>query len=199
MTRLRAVGAAIAIALAACAPPAPATSTPTASVLVAPGTAFDAARAKAHVNYLADPARGGRYSGSAGYRDAATYVADRFREIGPEPLGDDGTFFQPFTMPIVDLTEMSTLTVASGKTYQARVDFTESVGGRSGSGTAEAEVAAVGGGARNGGLNDFAGATVRGKIALVTGPSAPNRNAQAWPSIRARAAAQLVPSGRWAP
>ena len=175
MSRLRALTAAAAIALGACASPAPATSTPTASVSVAtPATEFDAARAKAHVNYLADAARGGRYSGSAGYRDAAIYVADRFREIGLEPLGDDGTFFQHFTMPIVDLTEMSTLTVSGGKTYQPRVDFTESVGGRSGSGTAEAEIAAVGGAARTGGLNDFAGANVRGKIALVTGPAAPN-------------------------
>jgi hypothetical protein len=140
---------------------------------VVAATEFDAARAKAHVNYLADAARGGRYSGSAGYRDAATYVADRFREIGLEPIGDNGTFFQHFTMPIVDLTEMSTLTVSGAKTYQARVDFTESVGGRSGSGTAEAEIAAVGGAARSGGLNDFAGANVRGKIALVTGPAAP--------------------------
>jgi hypothetical protein len=77
-------------------------------------------------------------------------------------------------MPIVDLTEMSTLTLASGTTYQPRVDFTESVGGRAGSGVAEAEIAAVGGAARSGGLNDFAGANVRGKIALVTGPGAPN-------------------------
>ena len=175
MSRLRAVAAAAAITLGGCASPAPATSTPTASVSVAThATEFDAARAKAHVNYLADAARGGRYSGSAGYRDAAMYVADRFREIGLEPLGDDGTFFQHFSMPIVDLTEMSTLTGPGGKTYQPRVDFTESVGGRSGSGTAEAEIAAVGGGARTGGLNDFAGANVRGKIALVTGPAAPN-------------------------
>ena len=175
MNRLRALTAAAAIALGACASPAPATSAPTSSVSVAtPATEFDAARAKAHVNYLADAARGGRYSGSAGYRDAAMYVADRFREIGLEPLGDDGTFFQHFTMPIVDLTEMSTLTGSGGKTYQPRVDFTESVGGRSGSGTAEAEIAAIGGAARTGGLNDFAGANVRGKIALVTGPAAPN-------------------------
>jgi len=164
-----------AIALAACTSPAPATSTPTGSAVVVPAaTQFDAAKAKAHVDYLADAARGGRYSGSAGYRDAANYVADRFREIGLEPLGDNGTFFQHFTMPIVDLTEMSTLTSPGGQTYRARVDFTESVGGRSGSGKAEAEIAAVGGAARTGGLNDFAGANVRGKIALVTGPSAPN-------------------------
>jgi Peptidase family M28/PA domain len=175
--RLRAFAVTVALALGACFPPAPAavSPTPSASVaVVAPATAFDATKAKAHVDYLADAARGGRYSGSAGYRDAATYVADRFREIGLEPLGDNGTFFQHFTMPIVDLTEMSTLTGPGGKTYRPRVDFTESVGGRSGSGKVEAEISAVGGAARSGGLNDFAGANVQGKIALVTGPGAPN-------------------------
>jgi peptidase M28-like protein/PA domain-containing protein len=177
VNRLWALTVSVSFALSACFSPGPATNSPTASasaVVVAPATEFDAAKAKAHIDYLADPARGGRYSGSAGYRDAATYVADRLREIGLEPLGDNGTFFQHFTMPIVDLTEMSTLTGPGGKTYRSRVDFTESVGGRSGSGTAEAEIAAVGGAARTGGLNDFAGATVRGKIALVTGPAAPN-------------------------
>jgi hypothetical protein len=177
LKRLWAFTAAVALALGACFPPGPATSSPTASpsaVVIAAPTEFDAAKAKAHVEYLADAARGGRYSGSAGYRDAATYVADRFREIGLEPLGDNGTFFQHFTMPIVDLTEMSTLSGPGGKSYKPRVDFTESVGGRSGSGKVEAELSAVGGAARSGGLNDFAGANVRGKIALVTGPGAPN-------------------------
>ena len=177
MRRRGAFAVTFALALGACLPsaPAPVSPTPTASVaVVAPATEFDAAKAKAHVDYLADAARGGRYSGSAGYRDAATYVADRFREIGLEPLGDNGTFFQHFTMPIVELTEMSTLTGPGGKTYRPRVDFTESVGGRSGSGKVEAEISAVGGAARSGGLNDFAGANVRGKIALVTGPGAPN-------------------------
>ena len=179
MRRPRAFAVIFALALGACTSPGPVASSPSPTVsasiaVVAPATEFDAAKAKAHVAYLADPARGGRYSGSAGYRDAATYVADRFREIGLEPLGDNGTFFQHFTMPLVDLTEMSTLTGPGGKTYRPRVDFTESVGGRSGSGKAEAEIAAVGGAARTGGLNDFAGANVRGRIALVTGPSAPN-------------------------
>ncbi|MDP9276153.1 MAG: M28 family peptidase [Chloroflexota bacterium] len=168
----------LAFALCACSQPVPAAISPSPSgsaVVIAPATTqFDAVKAKAHVDYLADPARGGRYSGSAGYRDAATYVADRFREIGLEPLGDNGTFFQHFTMPLVDLTEMSTFTGPGGKTYRPRVDFTESVGGRAGSGKAEAEIAAVGGAARSGGLNDFAGANARGKIALVTGPAAPN-------------------------
>src|SRR2546428_14128832 len=76
-------------------------------------------------------------------------------------------------MPNVHLTEMSTLTGAAGKTYRARVDFTESVGGRSGSGKAEAEIVAVGGAARSGGVNHFARADAPGRVALVTGPGAP--------------------------
>ena len=196
MRRLWTFTVAAAIALGSCTSAGPNTSSPTASaVLIAPATQFDAARAKAHVDYLADAARGGRYSGSAGYRDAATYVADRFREIGLEPLGDNGTFFQHFTMPIVDLTEMSTLTGPGGKTYRPRVDFTESVGGRSGSGKAEAEIAAVGGAARGGGQNDFAGADVRGKIALVTGPAAPNGGSSVENAYQEGAVGVLVVGG----
>ena len=148
------------------------TATPPSITAAISSSSFDGARAKAHVDYLADPARGGRYSGSAGYLDAATYVAERFREIGLEPAGDGGTYFEHFTMPLVDLTAMSVL-VAGTKTYRPRVDFTESVGGRSGSGTAEAPIAVVGGAARSGGQNDFAGTDAHGKIALVTGPAAP--------------------------
>ena len=198
MRRRGAFAVTFALALGACLPsaPAPVSPTPTASVaVVAPATEFDAAKAKAHVDYLADAARGGRYSGSAGYRDAATYVADRFREIGLEPLGDNGTFFQHFTMPIVELTEMSTLTGPGGKTYRPRVDFTESVGGRSGSGKVEAEISAVGGAARSGGLNDFAGANVRGKIALITGPGAPGGASVVESAYQEGAAAVLVIGG----
>src|SRR5205823_1480866 len=75
-----------AVLLAACGPIAqPADSpTPRPSPAAASQTAgdFDGTRAKAHVDWLADVARGGRYTGSPGYRDAAGYVADRFSEIG---------------------------------------------------------------------------------------------------------------------
>src|SRR5439155_397965 len=102
-----------ALLLAACtAVPAPDTTSaapsPSAAAEIANGH-FDGARAKAHVSYLADPARGGRMSGSAGYADAAQYVADRFREIGLEPLGDNGTYFQHFPMPNVHRAAMPTL------------------------------------------------------------------------------------------
>lgn len=164
--------------------PAVATPTPRTTATASPTTAiaptgagvFDGVRAKDHVAYLADPARGGRYSGSSGYRDAAQYVADQFKAIGLEPLGDRGTYFQNFPMPIVDLsaTPILTRTGADAKSWKHRVDFTESVGGRSGNGAAEAAVVVVGGGAKGSGQDDFAGVETRDRIALVTGPSTTN-------------------------
>lgn len=147
---------------------------PSSAVAVAGAAVFDGARAREHIAYLADPARGGRYSGSVGYLEAAHYVADQFKAIGLEPLGDAGTYFQRFPMPIVDLsaTPALTRTGADAKTWKHRVDFTESVGGRSGNGAVEAPVVVVGGAAKGNGQDDFAGVTTRGRIALVTGPTA---------------------------
>ncbi len=170
-----------ALLLASCGPTAVVASrTPDASVSASPsagiavGTGlFDGARAREHIAYLADPGRGGRYSGSPGYRIAAQYVADQFKAIGLEPLGDGGSYFQRFTMPIVDLSATPVLARTGGdaKSWKHRVDFTETVGGRSGNGTAEAPVVVVGGGAKGNGQDDFAGVTTRGRIALVTGPT----------------------------
>lgn len=175
---MRAGLAALALVLAACtaAPTvvAPGSSAPVpSSPSSAPSSLrFDGAKAHEHLAYLADPARGGRYTGSAGFDDAARYVADRFREIGLEPLGDGGTYFQRYPAQIVELAATPALarTGAGAKTYTHRVDFTESVGGRAGSGAAEAAVAVVGGGAATSGQDDFAGVDVSGRIALVTGP-----------------------------
>jgi hypothetical protein len=173
-----------ALLLASCGPasvvatPSPsATRSPTPSAAVAiPAGVFDGAKAKEHIAYLADPARGGRYSGSAGYLEAAQYVADQFKAIGLEPLGDGGTFFQRFPMPIVDLAATPTLarTGADAKSWKHRVDFTESVGGRAGNGSAEAQLVVVGGAAKGNGQDDFAGVDARGRIALITGPTGGN-------------------------
>ncbi|MEX2047147.1 MAG: M28 family metallopeptidase, partial [Chloroflexota bacterium] len=170
-----------ALLVASCGPaalvasPTPrASPSPSAASAVAVGSVvFDGVRAKEHVAYLADPARGGRYSGSPGYLEAARYVGDQFKAVGLEPLGDGGTYFQRFPMPIVDLsaTPELTRTGADARSWTHRVDFTETVGGRSGNGSAEAEVVVVGGAAKGNGQDDFAGVSARGRIALVTGPT----------------------------
>ena len=175
--------AALALALAACgpslpvasAPPDSARTSPSPTAAVAPNTSavFDGVRAREHLVYLADPARGGRFTGSAGYEESARYVADRFKEIGLEPYGDQGTYFQRFPVQIVDLAATPTLvrTGADARTWAHRVDFTESVGGRAGSGEAAGTLAVVGGGAASGTQDDFSGVELRGRIALVTGPT----------------------------
>src|SRR5260370_41732780 len=57
-----------------------------ASLLLAliPLSAVSADRLKAHVTWLADPAREGRYAGSPGAAAAADYIARQLREIGCE-------------------------------------------------------------------------------------------------------------------
>src|SRR5437763_12950289 len=48
----------------------------------------------AHVQYLADDRLEGRLTGTDGYRKAAQYVADHFKQYGLEPAGTEG-YFQP--------------------------------------------------------------------------------------------------------
>lgn len=155
---------------------------------------FDAERARAHLAFFSDPARGGRYTASKGYDESARYMADRFREIGLEPLGDDGTYFQHFTMPLVDLraTPMLERMDPSPKAFTHRVDFTESVSGRAGNGDAAGSIVVVGGGSKSGGMDDFAGASVRGKIALITGPSASGGGSALENAFREGATAVIV-------
>ncbi|MBI3271432.1 MAG: M20/M25/M40 family metallo-hydrolase [Planctomycetes bacterium] len=52
----------------------------------------------AHVKYLASDDLKGRESGEEGCRTAAAYIADRFKAMGLAPAGDDGTYFQHYTI-----------------------------------------------------------------------------------------------------
>jgi Zn-dependent M28 family amino/carboxypeptidase len=58
----------------------------------APGSQAAGERWWAHVRYLASDRLEGRLTGSAGYRKAAEYVAQKFKEDGLEPAGTDGYF-----------------------------------------------------------------------------------------------------------
>jgi peptide/nickel transport system permease protein len=144
-----------------------------AAALTAVSRQFDGERARAHLAYLADPARGGRYTASPGYREAAAYVAERFRALGLEPAGDADTYYQSFTMSDVGLTAMPSFARLGpdGRTYTPRVDFSESVGGRRGGGTAEGRIVFVGGGNKTPQYSDYAGVHPEGNIVMIAGPS----------------------------
>src|SRR5688572_28926525 len=59
-------------------------------------------RIEADVRALADDAMDGREAGTPGYDRAAEYVARAYAEIGLEPAGGDGTYFQ--TVPLLKAT-----------------------------------------------------------------------------------------------
>ena len=52
---------------------------------------------RAHVSILASDAYEGRGTGAPGGEKAAAYVESQFKKIGLKPLGDPGSFRQPFT------------------------------------------------------------------------------------------------------
>jgi Zn-dependent M28 family amino/carboxypeptidase len=107
--------------------------------------AFDTDRALADISELASPKYAGRAAGSAGGKLAAEWIAQRFRELGLQPAGDAGTYFQEFAVPYAELTAMPTfdLVDSAGQTrkeYRLRVDYTIWPGGYADGGQAEGPV-----------------------------------------------------------
>jgi ABC-type dipeptide/oligopeptide/nickel transport system permease subunit len=147
-----------------------------AAGLVAVSREFDGGKARNDLAYLADPARGGRYTASKGYQEAAAFMADRFASLGLEPAGDNGSYYQRFTLSDVGLTAMPALQSlgTDPKTYRPRIDFSESVGGRRGGGVAEGTVVYVGGGNKTPEYSDYQGVHADGNIAMIAGPSLAN-------------------------
>lgn len=76
----------------------------TAPLLVGQGHSDSAAgrRLKADALYLAAPERLGRHPLGPGYLDAALWAAERFRTLGLEPAGDNGTYFQQVPLTAAD-------------------------------------------------------------------------------------------------
>ncbi len=99
MIRYTTLFAALLVVLGGCKAEPDATSTGTPAI-TAPATAYPeaAARIEADVRYLADDALEGREAGTRGYDLAAEHVARRYKELGLEPAGDDGTWFQRVPM-----------------------------------------------------------------------------------------------------
>ncbi|GGA80998.1 aminopeptidase [Arenimonas soli] len=72
----------------------PAPDVPGAAPGAAAREADGARRIHADVAFLADDLLEGRAAGTRGYDLAALYVANRYRAIGLEPAGDDGSYLQ---------------------------------------------------------------------------------------------------------
>ena len=85
---------------------------------------FNAARMRADVQALAGEQTRGRGIGSEDLEAAADYIAAQFREAGLEPAGDDGSYFQEFTMPGVDGKDVAVRNVL-GVIRGTRADWAE--------------------------------------------------------------------------
>jgi hypothetical protein len=99
---------------------------PVAEVVKKGFTDIDPEQCKKWLSILASDEFEGRGSGQPGYFKAAEFMAERFKEFGLKPIGENGTYFQmvPFTRTGIDL-EQTTLTIDGKKeSFKIGVDYT---------------------------------------------------------------------------
>ena len=117
----------------------------------------------------------GRLTGTPEFMASAEWIASKFTEWGLKPYGDNGTFFQNFSMPYTVLNDPGSLSMVIPlndgtvirKNYRYPAEYFP--GMNSGNGEITAEVVFVGYGVTAPELNydDYKGIDVKGKIVLV--------------------------------
>jgi len=157
---------------------------------------------QAHLDYLADDARNGRMSGTAGYQDAAAYVVRQFESLGLEAGGEEGWYQNvPMIGNRLDV-ESATVTLhrASGDLSLAwKKDFVmdaDEVRDRTAV-TAPVVFAGFGVHAPDLRYSDYDGLDVRGKIVAVFGgaPAHFPHNERAYHSSGRTKAEEMVKRG----
>jgi len=124
-----------------------------------------------HIRYLASDELEGRGTGQEGIDKAAEYIADYFEKFGVEPAGDDGTYFQNFTLKLrKQIGEGTRLAVGlEGRRTRApaklRQDFVPFP--FSGNGAFKGDVVFAGYGMVEEDFNEYEGLDVSGKVVLV--------------------------------
>ena len=132
-----------------------------------------ARRIEADVAFLADDLLEGRAAGTRGYDLAALYVANRYRAIGLEPAGDDGSYLQ--AVPLLEgrrESEGASFSISRGGErieFTFQDDFLPGVNYNAASHAVTAPLVFVGQAVHAPELDhdDFEGVDVRGKIAAV--------------------------------
>lgn len=134
---------------------------------------------KAHMAFLADDLLEGRMAGTRGYDLAARYVAAQLAQVGLQPAGDDGTFFQ--AVPLVESRlDEGTLTIkpraGAPRVLTFREDFMMSGDLLRTTSQVEAPLVFAGFGISAPELShdDYAGRDVRGKVVVLLS-NAPSR------------------------
>ena len=131
----------------------------------------DPGRYLEHVKYLAAPEREGRDAGSEGLEQAAHYIAERFKEYGLKPMGESGSFLQPFTVTTgAAMGEANRLTVQQGEkslSVQPGEDYVPVNFSSNGSVSGRVVFAGYGAAADEFDYDDYHHLDVKGKIVVV--------------------------------
>lgn len=125
---------------------------------------------KADLFFLASDAMRGRLTNTPEYRLAAEWIAARFQRMGLQPLGGDGSYYQPFDLVYARLGEGNRLRIGSEASWR-----TAKLGEEyyplhfAATGDVRGRVALAGFGIRapERGWDDYSGRDVKGSIVLV--------------------------------
>ncbi|HEX3130994.1 MAG TPA: M28 family peptidase [Thermoanaerobaculia bacterium] len=117
------------------------------------------------IRWLADDAREGRGIGTKGLEESSRYLESRFKEIGIEPAGDGGSYFQRFDAPVAVEAKQVEVTLdgeAVPRSEMEPASFSAST-------RVEAGVVAAGYGitAPELNLDDYKGIDAKGRIVVV--------------------------------
>jgi Zn-dependent M28 family amino/carboxypeptidase len=144
-----------------------------ASAAIAQITEISAERIRAHVRFLASDLLEGRGVGARGGELATEYIATQLALAGAKPAGDNGTYFQNFTLIGADPQPGSALTATTqaGQTIRFRWldDFVGVTLQQKPDAAFDAEAVFVGHGitAPEFGWDDYAGVDVKGKVVVL--------------------------------
>jgi Zn-dependent M28 family amino/carboxypeptidase len=138
----------------------------------AAGPALDEIRGEhiaAHLQFLSSDLLEGRAPSTRGGQIAAEYLATQLRQLGYEPAGDNGTFFQDVAVVESIVDPSFTLTAGAGAPFKYLEDVVAFSGLQDPSVRTAGEVVFVGHGivAPEFRWNDYEGSDMRGKIALI--------------------------------
>lgn len=124
---------------------------------------------ESHIRYLADDRLEGRDTGSAGYNMAADYVAEHYADMGLQPAGADGSYFEPVPLRTVAADLQSAEFTIDGEALALLEDFVIVPNTNNPEADITAEAVFVGYAIDNDaiGVNSFSGVDLDGKIAVL--------------------------------
>ncbi|HLL71451.1 MAG TPA: M20/M25/M40 family metallo-hydrolase [Pyrinomonadaceae bacterium] len=102
---------------------APATTGALSAAALEAANTITAARLSEHLHIVASDAMGGRDTPSKGLDDTAKYIADHLKRFGLKPAGDDGSYFQNFTLIRRKVDPAKTTAMLDNRAFKFGEDF----------------------------------------------------------------------------